>query len=323
MLYAKPKKEALTIHERAVSKYNLAFQKMEQLGGRLYEKRCDCVTLLREIEFLVTTIANRPKEFDKKISKIQAERESFRETETYAAEAINAAIKSGISVASGTAGGVATAKWVATIFGTESTGAALSTLSGATAANAAVHLGGSALADGIALSTLSGTVATHTAAHLGGIAIADGIAFSTLSGTAATNAAVHLGGGALAAGGAGVAGGQALLALAGPIGWGITGVTTAASVFALGRKNKKIADEAIAEAKKITIAGAEVNEASAKIQHLTDETVMLMDSLRDMVQVNWTLKGTNYLELSEDEQYRLGTMVNNTLALAEMLNKTI
>ena len=323
MLYTKPKKEALTIHERAVSKYNLAFQKMEQLGGCLYEKRCDCVTLLREIEFLVTTIANRPKEFDKKISKIQAERESFRETETYAAEAINAAIKSGISVASGTAGGVATAKWVATIFGTESTGAALSTLSGATAANAAVHLGGSALADGIALSTLSGTVATHTAAHLGGIAIADGIAFSTLSGTAATNAAVHLGGGALAAGGAGVAGGQALLALAGPIGWGITGVTTAASVFALGRKNKKIADEAIAEAKKITIAGAEVNEASAKIQHLTDETVMLMDSLRDMVQVNWTLKGTNYLELSEDEQYRLGTMVNNTLALAEMLNKTI
>ena len=50
---------------------------------------------------------------------------------------------------------------------------------------------------------------------------------------------------------------------------------------------------------------------------------MLMDSLRDTVQVNWTLKGKNYLELSEDEQYRLGTMVNNTLALAEMLNKTI
>ena len=113
------------------------------------------------------------------------------------------------------------------------------------------------------------------------------------------------------------------MALAGPIGWGITGVTTAASVFALGHKNKKIADEAIAEAKKITVAGAEVDETSAKIQHLTDETVMLMDSLRDMARANRTLKGANYLELSEDEQYRLGTMVNNTLALAEMLNKTI
>ena len=335
MLYTKPKKEALTIHERAISKYNLAFQKMERLGGCLYEKRCDCVTLLREIEFLVTTIANRPKEFDKKISKIQAERESFRETESYAAEAINAAIKSGISAAAGTAGGVATAKWVATIFGTESTGAALSALSGTAATNAAVHLGGKALADGIArstgaaLSTVSGTAATNAAVHLGGKAIADGIvlstgaALSTVSGAAATNAAVHLGGGALAAGGAGVTGSQALLALAGPIGWGITGVTTAASVFALGHKNKKIADEAIAAAKKSTIAGAEVDETSAQIQHLTDETVMLMDSLRDTVQVNWTLKGKNYLELSEDEQYRLGTMVNNTLALAEMLNKTI
>lgn len=86
---------------------------------------------------------------------------------------------------------------------------------------------------------------------------------------------------------------------------------------------KKIADEAIAEAKKITMAGAEVNETSAKIQHLMDETVMLRNALLDMVQVNRALKGANYLELSEDEQYRLGTMVNNTLALAEMLNKTI
>ena len=125
MLYAKPKKEALAIHERAVSKYNVAFQKMERLGGHLYEKRCDCVTLLHEIEFLVNSIANRPKEFEKKISEIQAEQKKFQETKAYAAEAMEAAVKSGISVASGTAGGVATAKWVATIFGTESTGAAL------------------------------------------------------------------------------------------------------------------------------------------------------------------------------------------------------
>lgn len=66
-----------------------------------------------------------------------------------------------------------------------------------------------------------------------------------------------------------------------------------------------------------------MNEATVKIQHLTDETVMLMDALRDMTQANRPLKGSNYLELSEDEQYRLGTMVNNTLTLAELLNKTI
>lgn len=279
MLYAKPKKDALAIHERAVSKYNAALQKMERLGGRLYEKRCDCVTLMHEIEFLVNSITNRPKEFEKKISDIQAEQKKFQETEAYATEAREAAVKSGISAAAGVAGGVAVASmapsvamWVATTFGTASTGTAISTLHGAVATKAAL---------------------------------------------------AWLGGGALSAGGSGIAGGQALLALAGPIGWGITGVTTAASVAALGHKNKKIADAAIAEAKKITIAGAEVNEANANIQHLTDETVMLMGDLRDMAQANRPLKGANYLELSEDEQYRLGTMVNNTLALAEMLNKTI
>lgn len=279
MLYTEQKKKALAIHERAVSKYNAAFQKMEQLGNRLYDKRCNCVTLIHEIEFLVNSIANRPKEFDKKISDIKAAREKFRETADYAAEAFEAAVRSGASIAAGVAGGAAVASmaptaamWVATTFGTASTGTAISTLSGAAATKAAL---------------------------------------------------AWLGGGAIAKGGLGIAGGKALLALAGPIGWGITGVTTAASAVALGHKNKQIANEAIAEARKVTIAGAEVTESSAEIQQLMDETVMLMDALRDMAQVNRLLKDANYLELSEEEQYRLGTMVNNTLALAELLNKTI
>ena len=279
MLYAKPKKEALAIHERAVNKYNTQYQTMEKLGTQLYERRQDSVSLIHEIEFLVNSIANRPKEFEKKISDIRAAREKFRETEAYAAEAMEAAVKSGAAVAAGVAGGAAVASmaptaamWVATTFGTASTGTAISSLTGAAATKAAL---------------------------------------------------AWLGGGTIAKGGLGIAGGKALLALAGPIGWGITGATTVASVAMLGHKNKQIADEAIAEAKKITMAGAELSETSAKIQHLTDETVMLMDALRDMAQASRPLKGSNYLELSEDEQYRLGTMVNNTLTLAELLNKTI
>ena len=279
MLYTKAKKEALSIYEHAVEKYNNTYQTMQETGSRLYSLRQDSVKLIQEIELLLNSIANKPKEFEKTISDIQDEQKKFRDAEEYAAEAMKAAVKSGISVAAGVAGGAAVASmapsaamWVATTFGTASTGTAISTLSGAAATKAAL---------------------------------------------------AWLGGGALSAGGAGVAGGQALLALAGPIGWGITGVTTAASVVALGHKNKKIADEAIAEAKKITIAGAEVNESSAKIQHLIDETVMLMDDLRDMSRANTLLRDANYLELSEKEQYRLGAMVNSTLALAEMLNKTI
>ena len=279
MLYTKTKKEALSIHEHAVEKYNHTYQTMQETGTHLYSLRQNSVKLIQDIELLLNSIANKPKEFEKTISDIQAERKKFRDTEEYAVEAMASAVKSGLSVAAGVAGGVAVASvapsaamWVATTFGTASTGTAISTLSGAVATKAAL---------------------------------------------------AWLGGGALSAGGAGVAGGQALLALAGPIGWGIASATTVASTAALGRKNKKIADEAIAEAKKITLAGADVNEACAKIRHLADETAMLTKDLQETLDDNSPLKDANYLELSEDKQYQLGAMINNTLSLAAMLNKTI
>lgn len=188
-------------------------------------------------------------------------------------------MKSGASVAAGVTGGVAVASlapsaamWVATTFGTASTGTAISTLSGAAATKAAL---------------------------------------------------AWLGGGALKVGGAGIAGGKALLALAGPIGWGISGATVVASAALLGRKNKKIADGAISEAEQITMAGAEVSEASAKIKHLTDETVMLMENLSVSFEENQELMGADYLMLPGEKQYQLGAMVNNTLSLAHLLNRTV
>lgn len=279
MLYMKPKKEALAIHERAVKKYNASYQNMERLGNQLYNTRVNSVELIHKIELLVNSIANRPKEYDKRISDIRTAREKFNETEKYAEDAMKSVMQSGVGVAAGVAGGVAVASmaptaamWVATTFGTASTGTAISALHGAVATKAAL---------------------------------------------------AWLGGGALSAGGAGMAGGQAFLALAGPIGWGITAGATVVSVASLGCKNKKIADEAINEAKKITMAGAKLNEAGAKIQNLTDETAKLMNSLQASLTTNQSMKNRNYLELNENEQYRLGTMVNNTLSLAELLNKTI
>ena len=50
---------------------------------------------------------------------------------------------------------------------------------------------------------------------------------------------------------------------------------------------------------------------------------MLTKDLQEMLDDNSPLKDANYLELSEDKQYQLGAMINNTLALAAMLNKTI
>ena len=279
MLYSKMKKEALATHKQAADEYDEAYKRMEQAGTSLYDKRQNSLTVIREVELLINSIANCPKEFDTKISHIQVERAKFQKTVDYATEAMKSTVKSGGSVAAGIAAGGAIASvaptaamWVATTFGTASTGTAISTLSGAVATKAAL---------------------------------------------------AWLGGGALSAGGAGIAGGQALLALAGPIGWGIAGGTTVISAVSLGHKNKKIADKAISEVKNIAIAKAELEETRIKIQYLTEETKKLLFALRDTTAASQFLRGANYLELSESEQYHLGSIVNNTSSLAVLLNKTV
>lgn len=279
MLYTKPKKEALEIHKKAVDKYNDAFAEMESFGKALYKKRGESIQLLKRIESFINSIANRPKEFEKTISSIQTERKKFHETEMYAAKALESAIKSSAGAAAGAAGGVAVASlapsaamWVATTFGTASTGTAISTLSGAAAAKAAL---------------------------------------------------AWLGGGALSAGGAGVAGGQALLALAGPIGWSIAGGATAVAALTLGHKNHKIADEALEEAKKVTIAGAELRESCVKAQDLDERTDRLYKDLQLSLDECHSIDGADYSSLSTDWQYKLGSLVNNSLSLAMLLNETV
>lgn len=151
-----------------------------------------------------------------------------------------------------------------------------------------------------------------------------GAAISSLSGAAATKAALAwLGGGALQAGGAGVAGGQALLALAGPIGWGIAAAGTGVSLISLSVKNSKIADQAVEEAKKIARCRADIVNSNEKIRNLIDETETLYYDLNGQYNNLAYLKDADFTALSNDIQIRLGTLVNNTLSLAELLNKTV
>lgn len=195
----------------------------------------------------------------------------------------------------------------------------------AEAAKATVKSGVSVAAGaaaGTAVATLAPSAAMWTATTFG--TASTGTAISALSGAVQTKAALAwLGGGALKAGGAGIAGGKALLALAGPIGWSIAGASTAASVAFLGHKNKEISNQAIEEAKKITVAGAQLNEAEAKISSLIRETDLLLDSLAKEHRAVISLHGANYAELPAEDQLHLGALVNTTLALAEMLNKTV
>lgn len=279
MLFKKTKDEALNIHKRACNKYNATIEKVNTACGDLYESRTRSKGCIANIEALINSIANTPKEFTSTISKVEAAVRKFKETEKYAEESLKDSQKAGANVVAGVAAGTAVASlaptammWVATTFGTASTGTAISTLSGAAATKAAL---------------------------------------------------AWLGGGALTAGGAGVAGGEALLALAGPIGWGIAGASAAISASAMGIKNKKLADKVIEEAKTITMAGAELNEMAAIIDNLREETDLLLNKLSEQYEEYSDLSGADYISMPEEKQVGMGTMVNNTLALAELLNKTV
>jgi len=279
MLYSGAKKEALTIHGRAVIKYNSLFTDVQKKGEELYALQQQSIYEIEKIEELINSIVNTPTEFECSLEKIKISRMRFHETENYAVEAYRNAMKSGVSVTCGVGTGATVAclaptaaMWVATTFGTASTGTAISTLSGAVAKKAAL---------------------------------------------------AWLGGGALSVGGAGIAGGKALLALAGPIGWGIAAIITTWSAFSLGRKNKKIANKVIEEAKNITISGAELNETGAIIANIHRKTSLLLNKTRTLFKQAIQLETRRYSSLSNNEQLLLCNLVNNTLSLSEMLNKIV
>lgn len=178
------------------------------------------------------------------------------------------------------------------------------------------------VATGTTVASLAPTAMIWAATTFG--TASTGTAISSLSGAVATKAALAwLGGGALSAGGAGVAGGEALLALAGPIGWGIAGASAAISASAVSIKNKQIADKVIDEAKTITMAGAELNETVAVIDNLKTETDLLLGKLKSQLDAFSGVVGSDYEALSTDVQLGLGSMVNKTLSIAELLNKTV
>jgi hypothetical protein len=140
----------------ATDEYNAEYTKMYDYGMNLYVERERAKDVCTNIENLINSIANHPKSFDTDMSEIKMNREEFQNSCDFAKQELDAARKSAISTGGGLAAGAtvasvapATALWIATTFGTASTGTAISTLSGAAASNAALAwLGGGAIAAG-------------------------------------------------------------------------------------------------------------------------------------------------------------------------------
>lgn len=143
-------------YEAAVFAYNAAYTDMNDRGMALLRQRERSVDVITYAEKLVNSIANHPKSFDVEFEEISVQRRKFTKSEEYAAQELAVARASVGAGGTGLAAGVAVvslapsaAIWIATTFGTASTGAAISTLSGAAATNAALAwLGGGALTAG-------------------------------------------------------------------------------------------------------------------------------------------------------------------------------
>lgn len=140
----------------SVTEYNDAYTLMNDKGVKLFVERSRAVDSISFVEGFVNSIANKPKSFDADFEQILYDRQKFTEACDFAErelmEARNAAVGAGAGLAAGASVAFmapTAAMWVATTFGTASTGAAISTLSGAAATNAALAwLGGGALTAG-------------------------------------------------------------------------------------------------------------------------------------------------------------------------------
>lgn len=265
--------------DQAVTEYNDAFTLMNDKGLKLYVERCRAADLIDLTENLVNSIANHPKSFDSDFEVINTSRSNFSDSCVFAEAELTEARKAAGGAGAGLAAGASVAfmgptaaMWVATTFGTASTGAAISTLSGAAATNAAL---------------------------------------------------AWLGGGALTAGGGGMAAGNALLAMAGPVGWSIAGATLLSSIILFAKKRTKLNKEKNDEITAVKENIERVKEMDAAIGEILDETMSVKDVLRKAYADCVRLTGSDYTTLADDEKQSLGALVNSTLALSALYDRTV
>lgn len=265
--------------ERSQKKYDEVYDIVNKAGESLFNTRQAAAKQLDTVENLINSIAKSPKKIEKSVTTISVHKDTFKKTVEYAEEqkkTLENAAKgggTGVLAAAGIAGvAPSAAMWVATTFGTASTGTAISALSGAAASNAAL---------------------------------------------------AWLGGGAAAAGGGGVAAGQALLALAGPIGWGVAGGTVLTVALAMVAKNFKVKSSKKKEIAKMKECTEALMEVKGQIDFLSLQTKSLYDNLKNQINECEAYRGSTYADLDENQQNLLWNLANNTATLSELLNKTV
>ncbi len=305
------KKEWIARLEKIQNEYVKEMNATQEVTVDLFETRKNSILIINQVEELINSIAKTPKEYKVTIEKVNVKIHEFNSV---------VSLKNESEISARISGGVAGAGAIA--------GAGVAAL-GPTAA--------------MAIATTFGTASTGTA-------------IASLSGAAATNAALAwLGGGVLAAGGGGMSAGSALLALAGPIGWAIGGASLIGSAFFASSKNKKIAEEAERNVYKIKEqinyiiktkteitatdrltqehAAGLVNQLNrvSELVRMSKLKLTLINKIKNFflrlktreVAITTEVGFKAYSDFDTNLKKELGSLVNNTLSLASLIEKKI
>ncbi len=120
-----------------------------------------------------------------------------------------------------------------------------------------------------------------------------------------------------------MAAGNALLALAGPIGWSIAGATLLTSIILFAKKRTKLNKQKNEEIESVKKNTEKVREIDAKISTILDQTVRIKKGLDDACISCMTMFGKDYLSFDDRQKQALGSLVNDTKALSAMFGKGV
>lgn len=151
-----------------------------------------------------------------------------------------------------------------------------------------------------------------------------GTAIASLAGAAQTNAALAwLGGGTLLTGGGGIAGGQAFLALAGPVGWAIGGAALVGGGLMANSKNKKIAAKAERQTKQIKDEDSKLKVISCKVDKEQKAINSLNSGISSTLCILKGLPYRDYKKFSSTDKDNLMQLMNSAEALSKRIGVKI
>jgi hypothetical protein len=118
-----------------------------------------------------------------------------------------------------------------------------------------------------------------------------------------------------------MAAGQAFLALAGPVGWGIGAVALVGGGLWYRSKNKAFAVEATQRRIEIELYGKERQAMALAIKKLIELTRIEIEGITNLLDSLEARKISNFLDFEAEDEFRFIAMMNHTRALGQLLKK--